>query len=39
MVLIGADAPVQRLVVGVVLVVAAAIDVFYRKRTERLVAA
>ena len=39
MVLIGADAPVQRLVVGVVLVVAAAIDVFYRKRTEQLVAA
>ncbi len=39
MVLIGVDAPMQRLVVGVVLVAAAALDTYYRKRTEQLVAA
>lgn len=35
MVLIGVDAPLQDIVVGVVLVVAVAVDTFYRKRAAR----
>jgi D-xylose transport system permease protein len=36
MVLVGVDAPMQDVVVGIVLIIAVAIDTFYRKRAERL---
>jgi D-xylose transport system permease protein len=36
MVLIGVDAPLRNIVVGIVLVVAVAINTFYRQRTEQL---
>jgi D-xylose transport system permease protein len=38
MVLIGVDAPLRNIVVGIVLVVAVAINTFYRQRTEQLTA-
>ena len=38
MVLIGIDAPLRNLVVGTVLVIAVAINTFYRQRTEQLTA-
>jgi D-xylose transport system permease protein len=38
MVLIGVDAPLRNIVVGIVLVIAVAINTFYRQRTEQLTA-
>jgi D-xylose transport system permease protein len=38
MVLIGVDAPLRNIVVGIVLVVAVAINTYYRQRTEQLTA-
>jgi D-xylose transport system permease protein len=38
MVLIGIDAPLRNIVVGIVLVIAVAINTFYRQRTEQLTA-
>ncbi|MFO7699643.1 MAG: sugar ABC transporter permease, partial [Acidimicrobiia bacterium] len=35
MVLLGLDAPLQDIVVGIVLVIAVALDTYYRKRVER----
>jgi D-xylose transport system permease protein len=35
MVLMRVDAPLQDIVVGIVLVTAVAVDVYYRKRAER----
>jgi D-xylose transport system permease protein len=35
MVLLGVDAPVQDIVVGIVLVTAVAVDVIYRRRAQR----
>jgi D-xylose transport system permease protein len=35
MVLMGVDAPLQDIVVGIVLVIAVGIDSFYRRRTTR----
>jgi D-xylose transport system permease protein len=36
MVLIGVDAPLRNIVVGIVLVIAVAIDTSFRRRAERL---